>query len=248
MLAFAIVKAKNETMAKQIGYELNANGTLEVIVSPKILDKARQLDPTLAPRLEEYKRREYLPAIGDYTEDDFLWRYVLKPKVIGRMVNFNKKLEAVEGVTDALGTLICRAPEPDEDNERLSFPGFLLGRGDFGFHAQVSLPDAQPNLVASFVKSRMVRMCRDLQLLEVDVDDQIYEDQADVDYDHVRGVNLCLSADSKVFTAADDYTPWSNRVELSGNNVSNYVDPLVYLAGSIALAYADTYLDQLAEI
>lgn len=218
----------------RFGLELDGAGHRMVINVP------------LAVADREYTDSRYFLAddLSGYNEATGTLRVAPDLKALGRIRDYGQKVDAVRRVTERLGRLI-EAPAAEEADPRLKFMCFRPMYTDFGLIAEVELPTVAGEPLEAFVKRSMVKALLDLRYLDDEPAlkaQDMYNQLTSVEVSSETGVDLRLSIDSSIHTMAEDYAPGDQRVELVGNNVAVYVDPLVYLVGLTALAHADEYI------
>jgi len=223
-------------MIERLQYGLTDAGKINILLPNTIIDQAQEKDPSLTDRLREYQDRRFIQLINE----DQGSRLSLSLGELGK-VPIIKRYDVTEGVTDVISTLICRVPQPEEADERLRFSSFYPTNeySDFAFYADIQLPDADPDLVVPFVLQAMTDAQRAMKLYG---HEGKYGRSTKVNYSQTRGVDLSLSGNSSVHTMGESYRPGMRRVEIDGNNVERYGEPLVYLMGVVALAHADEYV------
>ncbi|MGC1176920.1 MAG: hypothetical protein WA843_02520 [Candidatus Saccharimonadales bacterium] len=145
-------------------------------------------------------------------------------------------------VNDFIGTLVGFADEGRVRHDpRLALTAYrpLCDETGFDFRADVARPNEDTTVLALGVGACVTRMAHQLQL---------YPDRELADYQRIlrgdidlegEGVALKIGFRSTVSTPPDAWSPTADRFELTGNNVLTGEQPLIFLAGAVALAHAD---------
>jgi len=230
-------------MPNRLAYELLGPGEITIAVPGTVLERAQHKHPSLRRRLAAQQRSGYQSSVKSPEGNSGGQSFNFRLDALGKIAVGREKGEAITDITDTVSLLIGRVPNPDEEDERLSFSAFspLSDVGDFIIEAELDLPLAKSALVAPFVQQKMTEAIRALQLYGP-ATESMFMVWPEVDIDYMGGVHLQHSTDSSVHTLGGKYVPGQRRVEVSGNNIERYGEPLVYLVGMVALAHADEYL------
>lgn len=230
-------------MADRLSYDLPGPGELTIIVPEVTLRQAHLNIPDLRLRLRSLQGRSLIRSSESTASGETSRSFRIGLKALGKIAVSWRKINAVVDVTDAVRSLVM-APTYNGHAEKLAFSSFSpISLSDFSFLAYLNLPEAEPSVVAPFVRNTMTETIRAMQLYQ-HTTEFILEDGPEVSIDREEGVKLRLGPQSSVHTLGEDYVPGQRQIELMGNNVSPYGEPLVYLMGAVALAHADTYVSQ----
>lgn len=163
-------------------------------------------------------------------------------KAVGRMKSGSRK-EAVANTNLAIGELVIG---PSRGRDRADAPVRLTQYApdsDDGFllSAEVRLPNLPATEVGRLVTERMIEMALDLRYVkkvESSVNDRRHLSPAF--YRGTSGLQLNIDqGDSSVRVPGDTWQAEASRTHLHGRDVMNGEQPLIYLAGIVALARAD---------
>ncbi len=152
-------------------------------------------------------------------------------------------LRAINGfIHEALRLARKRKIQPDPNlNIRAYAPDDM---GELNFAADVAKPRAAPAQVRQLLASTMLGMVDDLRYprrgrMQEDARAMISRRT----HYGTSGVKAFLDTDSSISSIPEDWVWENERFELVGRNVDDAGQPLIYLAGAIAIAHADSLLE-----
>ena len=172
----------------------------------------------------------------DVPEEDDTATWRLNATAIGRMNNAQRQSlsESLESANEFIGRVVQSIAEGEVAGDRtLNITKYTNTDQGFDFSAEVRKPSLEPAAAELVVKNSVMSITEDFGMRECQPQVQILESTG---LNVVSGLNMAFGKSSSVKTI-DQY---ENSFELLGRNVPEGKQPLIYLAGAVALAHADS--------
>jgi hypothetical protein len=240
-LRFSAKRTKMMNMPERLRFGLDRtdrNWRLWLRVPSSVLGRAQDIDKKFAARVEALSSDRVLRI------EDMLPRGVrgvgVNARAIGRKAAPSKKETLVE-VNRLLGLLITNVPDEEVDPalDVTAFWPDYSDEGYFSLKADVSLPNRIPHFAGEVAAQQMRVMAHNLRPLPPQYVIELKGDKVAATVDRANGIELNFGSVSVVQT-------WHNRLvgstriaEVAGERVEPLAEPLIYLAGLVAIAHAD---------
>lgn len=168
--------------------------------------------------------------------------WALNAPVVGAIRGQRKRYAAFNDINDFIrhAVILSRNPQPDP-KPKIDLETYARdGMDKFQIVANIAKPATDPSVVRHLFRQTLLQMVTELH----------YPQPGDPETDSIKtvmdnthygpsGVTTSLSANSSMGSRPKEWSWTAERFDLAGRNVNNGAEPIILLAGAIAIANAE---------